>query len=65
MAKTATYSGQRPASKIADAAPTTVRLNCLIPSDLHKRVKIACAKEGVSMTDVVVEFLEGRFPKVK
>lgn len=39
------------------------RLNFLIPNELHKRVKAACASEGVSMTDVVVEFLETRFPK--
>jgi len=63
MAKAATHPGKRPAPKTADAAPTTVRLNCLIPADLHKRVKTACANEGVSMTDVVVEFLKGRFPK--
>jgi hypothetical protein len=65
MAKAATHTGKRPASKTADAAPTTVRLNCLIPADLHRRVKTACANDGVSMTDVVVEFLEGRFPKLK
>jgi hypothetical protein len=65
MAKAGTKSGKRPTLKTADAAPTTVRLNCLIPADLHKRVKTACANEGVSMTDVVVEFLEGRFPRPK
>jgi hypothetical protein len=65
MAKAATHPGKRPVSKTADAVPTTVRLNCLIPADLHRRVKTGCANEGVSMTDVVVEFLEGRFPKLK
>jgi hypothetical protein len=65
MAKPATHPEKRPASKTADAALTTVRLNCLIPADLHRRVKTGCANDGVSMTDVVVEFLEGRFPKLK
>jgi hypothetical protein len=65
--------GKRPTSKATTAVPSvdqfvkgtseTVRLNVLIPSDLHKRVKSACAIEGVSMTEVVVEFLEQRFPK--
>jgi hypothetical protein len=41
----------------------TVRLNVLIPVDLHKRVKATCAMEGLSMTEVVTEFLEQRFPK--
>jgi len=69
------YSSKRThmAKKTTSAAPSvdllvkqsveTVRLNCLIPADLHRRVKAGCANEGVSMTDVVVEFLEGRFPK--
>jgi hypothetical protein len=43
----------------------TTRLNCLIPSALHRRVKAACATEGISMTDIVVEFLEERFPAPK
>ncbi len=66
--------GKRPAIRPAAVAPTVdefvngraskaARLNFVIPADLHKRVKAACATEGVSMTDVVVEFLETRFPK--
>lgn len=67
--------GKRPTSKPAatDAVPSIeqfvsgagkpVRLNVLIPEELHKRVKSACAIERVSMTDVVVELLEARFPK--
>jgi hypothetical protein len=51
--------------KAAPKPTDTTRLNCLIPSALHKRVKAACATEGVSMTDVVVEFLEARFPAPK
>lgn len=66
--------GKRPTSKPINAAPSLddfvngraekpARLNFVIPAGLHKRVKAACASEGVSMTDVVVEFLENRFPK--
>lgn len=45
------------------AADTTSRFHCILPSELHKRVKAACATQGTSMTDVVVELLEARFPK--
>lgn len=66
--------GKRPTDKPPNAVPTMdefvsgrtekpARLNFVIPNELHKRVKAACANEGVSMTDVVVEFLESRFPK--
>ena len=47
----------------AEEAGKPARLNFVIPSELHKRVKAACASEGVSMTDVVVEFLQSRFPR--
>jgi predicted HicB family RNase H-like nuclease len=53
----------RSADESASAPAKTVRLNVLISPALHKRVKIACAIEGVSMTDVVTEFLEKRFSK--
>jgi hypothetical protein len=32
-------------------------------AESHKRVKVTCIDEAGSMTGVVVEFLEGRFPK--
>lgn len=70
---TASSWGKRPTTKSTAAAPSveefvngagkTVRLNVLIPNELHKRVKMACVAEGVSMTDVVTEFLEARFPR--
>lgn len=76
MAKTANVSswGKRPTTKQAAPAPSveefvkggkdeTVRLNVLIPNELHKRVKMACVAEGISMTTVVTEFLETRFPR--
>jgi len=49
--------------KFVKGSAETVRLNVLIPTELHRRVKSACAVEGVSMTEVVIEFLESRFPK--
>ena len=68
--------GKRPAIKITETTPSlddfvkgssateaTSRFHCILPSELHKRVKAACATEGTSMTDVVVELLEARFPK--
>ncbi len=42
-----------------------VRLNVLIPPDLHKRVKSGCVDEGVTMTEVVIQYLEERFPSKK
>ena len=57
--KTAYPSPERLPQPSAEGA----RLNCIIPADPHKRVKVGCANEGVSITDVVVELLEGRFPK--
>ena len=41
----------------------TVRLNVLVPVELHKRVKAGCAMEGVTMSEVINEFLRQRFPK--
>jgi hypothetical protein len=63
--------GQRPTDKpkptveefVSGSTGKTIRLNVLLPEELHRRVKASCAMEGVSMSDVVVEFLEGRFPK--
>lgn len=69
----ATSWGRRPTSKAAapvrsvedfvSGPEKTIRLNVLIPVDLHKRVKAGCAMEGVTMSEVVTEFLEQRFPK--
>jgi len=65
--------GKRPTPK--ETAPTrsvedfvngsekTMRLNVLIPVELHKRVKAGCAMEGITMSEMVIEFLQQRFPK--
>lgn len=72
MEKKAANWGKRPTDKpkvipsidefVRGTAPgKLVRLNVQVPEDLHKRVKSQCAIEGVSMTDVVIEFLQSRF----
>jgi hypothetical protein len=40
-----------------------VRLNIEIPKTLRTRVKAGCALEEVNIKDVILEFLEKRFPK--
>jgi hypothetical protein len=39
-----------------------VRLNVEIPKSLRARVKAGCAMEGREIKDVVIEWLEKRFP---
>ena len=38
------------------------RLNIAVSRDLHTRLKIACARQGRSILDVVVELLDSHFP---
>lgn len=40
-----------------------VRINAQIPPALHRRVKAGCAAKGISITDMLIEVLEARFPK--
>ena len=40
-----------------------VRINAQITPELRKRVKTGCVAEGLSITDVLIELLEQRFPK--
>lgn len=42
-------------------AEPTKRLTIDIPASLHRRVKTACAIEGLIIADVVRQFLESRF----
>jgi hypothetical protein len=71
MTKAAKNRDKRPKTKSTITAARSidqsvkVRLNVLIPESLHYRVKMGCLIEKVSMTDVVTEFLEGRFPAKK
>jgi len=39
------------------------RLTIDIPPDLHHRVKVGAAREGVRIVDVVTSFLARRFPQ--
>ncbi len=41
---------------------STARLHARIPVDLHRRCKAGCALEGRTLSDVLIELLEARFP---
>jgi hypothetical protein len=49
---------------VQDDKRAVKRLNLNIPSDLHRRVKTGCAAEGLDMTEVILRFLEERFPSM-
>ena len=36
----------------------TVRFNALVPTSLHRQVKVKATQEGKSMTEVVIDLLE-------
>jgi len=36
-----------------------------IPNDLHKKLKIGAAKEGITIKDLIIDLLEGEFGKSK
>ncbi len=42
--------------------PATARLHARIPVDLHRRCKAGCALEGRTLSAVLIELLEQRFP---
>jgi hypothetical protein len=46
----------------SDKVKQTKRLNLNIPAALHARIKAQCALEGRDMTDVLIGYLEERFP---
>jgi hypothetical protein len=39
------------------------RLNVNVPDELHKRLKIRCAEEGLEITEVVLRLLEEHLAK--
>ena len=45
------------------SASATVRLTIDIDRELHRRVRVHCAKSGERMADVVRGLLSGRFPE--
>jgi len=53
---------QTPEPKSREGKEPTERLNMNIPQSLHNRFKAECALSGRNMTEVVLEFLEQKFP---
>jgi hypothetical protein len=39
------------------------RLTFDVPANLHRRIKVACAKKGVKMADDLRELLERHYPE--
>ena len=50
-------SASRTAPTVADLAPEKARINGDIPRELHQRVKIQAAIEGIPMTEVLSKAL--------
>ena len=66
MSNTAKW-GQRPrrqtAAGRAGVSPrATKRLNVDVSRDLHARLKMACARQGIAMSAAVTQLLEQQFP---
>ena len=40
----------------------TKRLTIDVSPELHRRIKVQCAQEGMNIADVIRELLESRFP---
>ena len=40
------------------AAADTAQLHCLIPSDMHRQLRVMAAQEGTNMTSLVITALE-------
>ena len=45
------------------AAVDTVQLHCLIPTDMHKTLRILAAQEDTTVTSLVMEAIEGLLSK--
>ena len=43
------------------AAVDTEQLHCLIPADLHRRLRVLAAEERTTITSLVVAAIEGHF----
>ena len=41
------------------AAEETVQLHCLIPSAMHRQLRVLAAQEGTTVTSLVLEALDG------
>lgn len=42
----------------------TKRICVDLPRSLHARIKIGCVKEGMSITQVLRDYLEKKFPEI-
>ena len=45
------------------AAVDTVQLHCLIPADMHRTLKVLAAQEDSTVTNLVMEAIEGLLSK--
>ncbi|MCA9178400.1 MAG: hypothetical protein KDB14_28260 [Planctomycetales bacterium] len=74
MSKDVSFPGKPPSKLNSRAAEAfaelrlaseerTKRVTFDIPATLHQRVKQACVREDISMSQVLREFLERRFPQ--
>ena len=66
MSNTAKW-GQRPRRRTAGDRTVvppraTKRLNVDVSLDLHARLKVACARQGIAMSVAVTQLLEQHFP---
>jgi len=50
-------SAGRAAPTVADLEPEKARINGDVPKELHQRIKIQAAIEGVSMTEIISKSL--------
>jgi hypothetical protein len=58
QATAATIEAPQPKEKEA-----TKRLTLDVSADLHRRIKVQCAVQGVNIADALRELLEQRFPE--
>ncbi len=50
--------------KKTTAAKTSVTLKVVLPSELHRRLKMSAAADGVTITAVVLHLLDKGLPKL-
>ena len=54
--------GERTAAFVEQAAAVdTEQLHCLIPADLHRRLRVLAAEDRTTITNLVVAAIEGYF----
>ncbi|MEJ5074863.1 plasmid partition protein ParG [Enterobacter ludwigii] len=58
--KVMTFGENRDLEKVITTAPATVqkRINFNMPEDKHQRLKAACARKGISISDVMNELTD-------